>query len=137
MQRCSLLVRNLPRSGMPPRSPLLHGIGENVVFVTHLFVEGDQIMSELLRHARPKILLGESLGLVGSVRNPHINRKVGKPGIDVDRDIRPQQVILSLRYLAARVINFDGGFAFERRLAHLAQLAGEPAMHGEVDSFPA
>src|SRR6202046_1407403 len=113
------------------QKPVLHGIGENIVFVTHLFVEGDQIMSELLRHAWPKILLRESLGFVGSIRDPHVNRKVGEPRIDVDRDIRPQQMILSLRYLAACVIDFDGSLAFERRLTHLPQLTREPAMRGK------
>ena len=44
-------------------------------------------------------------------------------------------MILSLRYFAARVIDFDRGLALERRGTHLAQLAGEPTMHGEVVVF--
>src|ERR1700677_11250 len=92
-------------------------------------------MSELLRDSRPKILLRKSLGLVGSVRDPYIDGKVGKSRINVDRDIGPQQMILSLGYLAAGVIDFDGRFALECRLTHLAQLTGKPAMHGEVVVF--
>ena len=121
--------------GHATQESLLHGIGESVVFVAHLLVKSDQLMSEPLRHARPKILLREPFGLVGSVGHPHINGKVGKPRIDIDRDIRPQQVILGLCYLAARVIDLDRRFTFERRLTHLAQLTGKPAMHGEVVVF--
>ena len=48
---------------------MLNGVGEGVVLNSDLFVEGDQILRKLLGHARPKIMLGEPLSLVGSVGN--------------------------------------------------------------------
>src|ERR1700678_2451177 len=103
-----------PPIGNPAQQTLLHRIREKVVFITYLFVEGDQIVSKLRRYARCKVLFRESLRLVGAVRKPHINGKVGKPGIDIDGHVGPQQMVLSLRYLAARVINFDCSFALKR-----------------------
>src|SRR6202453_748797 len=92
-------------------------------------------MGKLLGNTRRKVLLRDSLGLVGPIRKPYVDGKVGKPRIDIDGDIRKQQVILRLCYLAARVIDFDSGLAFQRRLAHLPQLAREPAMCSQVIVF--
>lgn len=52
-----------------PQQCVLNGVGEGVVLISDLFVEGDQILRKLLGHARPKIMLGEPLSLVGSVGN--------------------------------------------------------------------
>src|ERR1700679_3002307 len=92
--------------GNPAQETLLHRIREKVVFITYLLVEGDQIVSKLRRYARCKVLFRESLRLVGTVRSPHINGKVGKPGIDIDGGVRLQQGVLRLRYVVALVIIF-------------------------------
>ena len=49
----------------------LHGVGKNVVFVTQLFVEGDQLLSEVFRHTLHKICSENPLVLLGPSGTKH------------------------------------------------------------------
>ena len=110
----------------------LHGIGQVVVFDADLAIECDQLLRELLRHAGCEILLGETLRTVGAVRPPDVDRQIGEARVDVDRHIGEHQMILRLRDITPGIVDLHLAAAFQRRLPHRADLAGEPAMHRQV-----
>src|SRR5262245_20907125 len=78
------------------QQPALNGVRQVVILHTDLPIELNQLFGELLGHTGPEVLLREALRMVRSIRDPDVERHVGKARIDIDREVRPKDVILRL-----------------------------------------
>src|SRR6188508_3586171 len=85
----------------------LDRVRQLIVFLADLAVELDQLVGELLGNAGAEILPRKSLGRVGTIGFPDIDRQIGKTGIDVDRRIGKEQMVLRLLDRTARIVDLD------------------------------
>src|SRR5919201_5962244 len=85
----------------PARHASLDGFHERDVLAADLVVEGDELVDPLLVDVRCEEVVEPALRPLGAGRNERAARQVRVPREDVDAEVRPQEVELAVRDLAA------------------------------------